>query len=357
MIIDCPKCGATYDVQPAVLGRSVRCTNCTNVWRAAAAAPASDSGQAVREPPEPKLTASPPAPPIHVSPPGPPPPSMAAVAAPGPAKAVERPADGPGSSMAAPPPLIPNGSGMQSRPALDDIRPGVTARSPLGEAPPTRRPPPPARIDPAQSRPAPPPPRDNPRERTNGQALRPDPTRPGNLDSVSWQEEARYDETPRGGDRSGRLAPNQPRRRRGTVLLGWLMLLASIGGIVAAVALAPSVVVQTLPGTARLYQAAGVKMNLRGLEIENVLYRWSRDSEGRPAVEVQGDIRNVTSQPVTVPTVVFVLIDRDGLEVFHWATDVRRSALGAGKTSRFQARIPSPPDVVRALQVHFASAR
>jgi hypothetical protein len=141
------------------------------------------------------------------------------------------------------------------------------------------------------------------------------------------------------------------------VLAGWLAILAAVGGVLVTAVLAPERMVRLLPGTAAIYAAMGVPVNVRGLEFSNLGYRWAGDNAGRPALEIAGEVTNITTEPLIVPTVVFALLDEDGLEIFHWATVIRRSALPPGKTTRFQARIPAPPEAVRGLQVHFATER
>jgi len=84
-----------------------------------------------------------------------------------------------------------------------------------------------------------------------------------------------------------------------------------------------------------------------------VSYDWTTDA-GRPAIDVKGKIRNVSSVAMDVPTVVFVLLDARGDELYNWASQVRDAPLAAGAEVSFEARVPAPPKAARRLRVRFA---
>ncbi|MEL7542909.1 MAG: FxLYD domain-containing protein [Pseudomonadota bacterium] len=142
-------------------------------------------------------------------------------------------------------------------------------------------------------------------------------------------------------------------RRRAAIHLGWFALATIIGVLAGIAVLAPDRVVATLPGTSSLYRAAGVDINLRGLDFAGVSYEWTREN-GRSAIDVTGRIRNVSASEREVPTVVFVLFDKRGDELFTWARQVHNEPVAAGEEVSFSARIPAPPDATRKLRVRFA---
>jgi hypothetical protein len=96
-------------------------------------------------------------------------------------------------------------------------------------------------------------------------------------------------------------------------------------------------------------------VNTRGLAFENVRYSWNTDS-GQPVLKVEGEIVNVTSGSVDVPTVVIGLRDGAGKELSLWTANAEGQQLAAGEHVGFAAEIPSPPDTVRSLKLHFAKA-
>jgi predicted Zn finger-like uncharacterized protein len=142
----------------------------------------------------------------------------------------------------------------------------------------------------------------------------------------------------------------------GNVAAGWAALVLVLAGVVSIAYFQRVKVVSLLPGAASAYARIGLPVNVRGLEFEKVKYSWET-SAGRPVLEVFGDIVNVTSGPLKVPTVVFGLRTKEKVEVYQWAADVRSELLPPGKRTAFSAQIPTPPKSIRDVQVRFAKVR
>ena len=154
-----------------------------------------------------------------------------------------------------------------------------------------------------------------------------------------------------------RLCPKRrgQRRIRSVVTLGWLLLACIVAGVIGALALAPSAVMSVLPGAARLYALFGVPVGAHGLTFEGVRYGWTNDG-GQTVLEVQGDVVNLTSSAVDVPTVMIALRDESGEEISEWTTEIGEEELAAGGHAPFLRQIPSPPSNVRSVKVRFAKA-
>ncbi len=149
------------------------------------------------------------------------------------------------------------------------------------------------------------------------------------------------------------------KRRRfvpGNIAAGWAALAIILGGVASYVYYGRIAVVRILPGAAATYERLGLPVNVRGLEFDKIKYSWET-SAGRPVLEVYGDIVNVTSEPLKVPTVVFGLRTKEKVEVYQWAADVRSELLPGGQRTAFNAQIPTPPKSIRDVQVRFAKVR
>jgi predicted Zn finger-like uncharacterized protein len=194
------------------------------------------------------------------------------------------------------------------------------------------------------------------------------PTRPNLDDEGFWREKApqpaaawpdeiaRTDATAHddqeldGGDR--------PRRGGGAlVLVGWLGLAGVIAGLLSLLYFARTEVVRALPGLAPVYAAAGLPVNVRGLEFRDISYKWGIDRKGRTRLTIAGKVINVSAEPRRVPSVAFVFLDAAEEELFNWATAIRDAPLAPGKTTSFEASVPAPPEAVANLQVRFAKTR
>jgi hypothetical protein len=154
------------------------------------------------------------------------------------------------------------------------------------------------------------------------------------------------------------LPDEKPARRKGGALvaLGWLALALVVAGVIGALAYAPAAIMSVLPGASRLYSLVGMPTGAGGLTLEQVRYGWTSDGS-QSVLEVQGDVVNVTSSPVAVPTVVIALRDEGGAEISEWTTEIGEEQLAGGERAPFLRQIPSPPSNVRSVAVRFAKAK
>jgi len=146
-----------------------------------------------------------------------------------------------------------------------------------------------------------------------------------------------------------------PRKKPNIVTIGWLVLALIVASVIGTLVLAPSAVMSVLPGAARLYALFGAPVGSQGLAFEGVRYGWTGEG-GQTVLEVQGDVVNLTSSTVDVPTVVIALRDEKGEEISEWTTEIGEEELGAGEHAPFLRQIPAPPSNVRSVKVRFAKA-
>ena len=147
------------------------------------------------------------------------------------------------------------------------------------------------------------------------------------------------------------------RKSRTPVVLGWLLFASALAGLTAFSFLNRQSIVRMLPGTAKIYASLGAPVNVRGLEFTGVDTQWQLDPNGHPVLSITGQIRNVSKQPQTVPSVVFAFHDEAGQELFEWATAVRINALEPGATAPFTDVVLAPADAVRNVEIRFAKLR
>ncbi len=147
-----------------------------------------------------------------------------------------------------------------------------------------------------------------------------------------------------------------PRKKPSPVTIGWAVLGLVVALVLGTLIFAPSAVMSVLPGASRLYALFGGGGDAsEGLAFQSVRYGWTNEG-GQTVLEVQGDVVNVSSSTVDVPTVVIALRDESGAEISEWTTEVGEQELGAGEHAPFLRQIPSPPSNVRSVKVRFAKA-
>lgn len=142
----------------------------------------------------------------------------------------------------------------------------------------------------------------------------------------------------------------------GPVAAGWAALALGVIGLASYIYFQRVDVVRALPGSAPAYERLGLPVNVRGLEFDKVGYSWETNA-GRQVLEVYGEIINVSSEPLKVPTVVFGLRTKEKVEVYQWAADVRSDLLPPNERTAFSAQIPTPPKSIRDVLVRFAKVR
>jgi predicted Zn finger-like uncharacterized protein len=112
-------------------------------------------------------------------------------------------------------------------------------------------------------------------------------------------------------------------------------------------------VVRSVPSTALLYDLAGMRVNLRGLEIGEVSSSISTEGNTR-FLTIEGEIKNPSGHARTVPPIAISLWGESRQTLYSWSIEPPRAILSAGETTRFRARLVAPPDEARQVLVRFA---
>jgi predicted Zn finger-like uncharacterized protein len=145
---------------------------------------------------------------------------------------------------------------------------------------------------------------------------------------------------------------NEPRShvpRPGTIIV---ILLAVLGALIGW----RSDVVRVMPGTASLFAAIGLPVNLRGLALTDVTTT-KEAHDGATILVVQGTITNVSKQPRDVPRIRLAVKNDKGAVVYTWTSLPERTALAPGDSQPFQTRLASPPPEGRVVEVRFFTRR
>jgi predicted Zn finger-like uncharacterized protein len=115
-------------------------------------------------------------------------------------------------------------------------------------------------------------------------------------------------------------------------------------------------VVRLVPQTASLYAALGLPVNLRGLTFGNVTTA-IETQDGVQVLVVEGTIASASPRAVEVPRLRFSVRNHRGQEVYAWTALPARGALSPGETLAFRSRLASPPPDMREVLVRFFNRR
>jgi predicted Zn finger-like uncharacterized protein len=115
-------------------------------------------------------------------------------------------------------------------------------------------------------------------------------------------------------------------------------------------------IVRLAPQTASVYAAIGMPVNLRGLAFENI--KTSKEmQDGIAVLVVEGSIVNVTGKAVEVPRLRLAVRNDSKNEIYSWTTSPARSILGPAEEVSFRSRLASPPADGRDVLVRFFNRR
>ncbi len=113
-------------------------------------------------------------------------------------------------------------------------------------------------------------------------------------------------------------------------------------------------VVRILPQTASFYSTLGLSVNLRGLALDAVTTT-TEQHEGVPILVVEGSVVNNTRKIVDVPRLKFVVRNSANEEVYSWTAVAPRATLPPGEAVAFRSRLASPPTDGRDVLVRFVT--
>lgn len=312
MLIVCPSCATSYDIEPTSLGangRQVRCVRCRTVWRAelnraaqlTAAADALGPGAPDLAPQATATVIEAPA-------------AMAAGAAP-----AVSPPDAPGIQPDQTPGEVP--AGGDSTDAAANMPEDVTAEV---EAPPL------APVDLDAGRPP----------------IHFDDDERAHADEPSEDIETAAARRARS---SRRLLQLPSLSRLQALILGLLIVDAMLIGW-------RTDVVRLLPQTASLYAAIGMPVNLRGLSFDD-LSTVTEMHEGVPILVVRGKIVSVTGAITEVPRLKLVVRDAAKREIYSWTVAPSVARLLPYQSADFASRLASPPAGSKDVMVRFLNRR
>jgi hypothetical protein len=140
------------------------------------------------------------------------------------------------------------------------------------------------------------------------------------------------------------------RRRK---LRSWGIFGAMLIAMPAAAALYPEPIVALAPAAAKLYEKAGVRVNIYGLELRKIEQKHIIDGGAR-VLAVKGEIWNIAGSERKVPYLRLALRDAAGKEVYSWLVESSARPLRSGEITTFTTRVASPPETAQNLEIRFA---
>ena len=115
-------------------------------------------------------------------------------------------------------------------------------------------------------------------------------------------------------------------------------------------------VVRALPQTASFYAMLRLPVNLRNLTFNDMATSMEQH-EGVPILVVEGNVFNTAHKIEDVPRLKFIVRNAAHQEIYAWTAVPTRAALGPGEGLGFRTRLASPPASAHDLVVRFLNRR
>ena len=149
-------------------------------------------------------------------------------------------------------------------------------------------------------------------------------------------------------DASGEAKPG-----RGGDLVGWL-LVALLALLLAAAVVGRKEIVSALPATLPVYERLGLPVTLRlCLEFRGLTSERCADGD-QGALVVTGEVHNVSGQERQLPQLRVALLDEGRREITSGLFDAPQKVLPPGGSTRFEFRLPNPPETAKNFNISFA---
>lgn len=134
------------------------------------------------------------------------------------------------------------------------------------------------------------------------------------------------------------------------LLIGFLVIFCVVGVV------GRERIVAALPDLAGIYELIGLKVNLRGLDFQNVTARQEMDGS-TPVLLVEGDILNLDSESKGLPAVRVTLKSSTGRDVYAWNYALPQLSIDQMGKVHFKTRLLAPPEASVTVEVRFTDQR
>jgi len=133
-------------------------------------------------------------------------------------------------------------------------------------------------------------------------------------------------------------------------------VIAAMVGILIALVFERENISRMMPQLATLYSYLGMPVNLRGVAFTS-MRAGLEQQDGVSVLVIEGELRNVTKEPVEVPRLRFAMRNSTGAEIYSWTALPDRAVLPPGESQSFRTRLASPPADSRQIYVRFFQRR
>jgi hypothetical protein len=154
------------------------------------------------------------------------------------------------------------------------------------------------------------------------------------------------------------LAEYQRARSYGglAIAAAWAVFFSIISGIALAFVSFRQDIMAALPGTRSLYHTLGFAVADNPVDFSDVSYRWTT-VEGKPMIEVTGQVVNITERTVKVPRVLVNVRDGASRGPVQATANVQADSLAPKESANFTLEFVSPSKDISQIELEFDENR
>jgi Protein of unknown function (DUF3426) len=152
-----------------------------------------------------------------------------------------------------------------------------------------------------------------------------------------------------------RPKPAARKPRSGTAkVVSLFVLVLLISGAASVAIFMKQKVMMWLPATQRLYAMVGMEPQVLGRGLQIVEPKPTKEVDGNDQIlVVEGEVRNVSSEPIDVPLMRGALLDKQGKELHIWTFTAAKSRIKPGETAQYRTEFRNPPTDAESLDITF----
>lgn len=140
----------------------------------------------------------------------------------------------------------------------------------------------------------------------------------------------------------------------GRGLLALVAGIATVAVLLCGLLLVRGTIVQTFPQSAGFYRLLGLSVDNAGAGLDIREVTSSREwIDGQEMLVVSGTIANVATAAIAVPSLKVALHDGSDRALQSVLLPASGKVLLAGETTRFEVRLPSPPEAAQRIKITF----
>ncbi|MDH3699834.1 MAG: hypothetical protein OEU46_00855 [Alphaproteobacteria bacterium] len=154
---------------------------------------------------------------------------------------------------------------------------------------------------------------------------------------------------------SGDRMPVPPPRHSGRgATISLIILIVLVGGLGASAYMFQNTIVTWMPWSNSVYAMVGLKPDILGTGLQIIEPKPKKKIKGNDEIlVVEGEIRNTSNHPLSLPLMRGALLGKDGAELHVWTFRADQAKIEPGELVGYKTEFRNPPGTAQKLDITF----